>query len=161
MTLSRRRLLAYGTGAMGGLVAALVGVPIIGYLVAPTIGVSEPLVWRRLGALAEIPVGIPTAYYVDFPQAGPAGTPALITLVWVYRRGEGQLFTLDSSCTHMQCPVRWVADLRQYLCPCHGGLYLPDGTNVGGPPPLPLRRYPHRVVAGDVYVANVVDGVRV
>jgi menaquinol-cytochrome c reductase iron-sulfur subunit len=155
---SRRKLMARGAGVIAAVVSALVGVPIIGYLLEPTIGEREPVVWRRVAALADIPTGEPTAYYVAFPQAGPPGTPPLLTLVWVYKLADGALFTLSASCTHMQCLVHWQPDLHQYLCPCHGGLYVADGTNVGGPPPRPLRPYPHVIQAGDVYVANLVDG---
>jgi menaquinol-cytochrome c reductase iron-sulfur subunit len=38
------------------------------------------------------------------------------------------------------------------MCPCHGGVYYKDGTVAAGPPPLPLPRYPVRVVNGDVQI---------
>jgi Rieske Fe-S protein len=54
----------------------------------------------------------------------------------------------------MQCPVRWEPPLGQFLCPCHGGLYAIDGTNVGGPPPKPLPEYVHRLVGNVLYIEN-------
>ena len=54
----------------------------------------------------------------------------------------------------MSWDVRWQANLGQFECPCHGGLYTIDGQNVGGPPPKPLPQYVHRTERGVVYVAN-------
>jgi Rieske Fe-S protein len=45
----------------------------------------------------------------------------------------------------MQCNVHWDSSLQQFLCPCHGGLYALDGSNVGGPPPSPLAQWDHTV----------------
>ncbi len=45
-------------------------------------------------------------------------------------------------CTHMGCVVRWQAEAREYLCPCHQGRYDADGNPIAGPPPRPLRAVP-------------------
>jgi Rieske Fe-S protein len=44
--------------------------------------------------------------------------------------------------------------LRQFLCPCHGGLYDISGVNVGGPPPKPLPEYVHRIDGTTLYIEN-------
>jgi Rieske Fe-S protein len=54
----------------------------------------------------------------------------------------------------MNCPVHWDDALRQFLCPCHGGLYDIKGQNIGGPPPLPLPQYVHRIDGTTLYVEN-------
>jgi len=41
--------------------------------------------------------------------------------------------------------VRWNAPKKQFLCPCHGGVYDRDGRVVSGPPPRPLERLNVRV----------------
>jgi menaquinol-cytochrome c reductase iron-sulfur subunit len=53
-------------------------------------------------------------------------------------------------CTHLGCPVSWLAGARLFMCPCHGGVYYPDGRVAAGPPPEPLPRYPVRVRNGQV-----------
>jgi quinol---cytochrome c reductase iron-sulfur subunit, bacillus type len=57
----------------------------------------------------------------------------------------GRLFCLSSTCTHLGCTVHWDQARREFLCPCHGGVYARDGSVVAGPPPRPLERLPVRI----------------
>lgn len=70
-----------------------------------------------------------------------------------------KLNVLSNSCAHLGCPVRWMADKKQYLCPCHGGLYDINGGWVGGPPPRGMYRYIDAEVRenGKLYVKHVYD----
>ena len=52
-----------------------------------------------------------------------------------------KLNVMSNACVHLGCPVRWIADRGQVLCPCHGGIYSINGTHIGGPPPHGLWRY--------------------
>ena len=52
-------------------------------------------------------------------------------------------------CTHFGCVVRWEPDRREYLCPCHDGLFDARGRPIGGPPTVPLCSLPV-TVAGDI-----------
>jgi len=56
------------------------------------------------------------------------------------------------NCTHLGCPVRWVASARLFLCPCHGGVFYDDGSVAGGPPPRALSQYPVRVAGSQVLI---------
>lgn len=57
-----------------------------------------------------------------------------------------QSFTVFSStCTHLGCGVRWQEDKKQFLCPCHGGVFDADGKPVSGPVFRPLDRMQTRV----------------
>jgi Rieske Fe-S protein len=79
--------------------------------------------------------------------------PDVPAAVYVVRFADGYR-VFSNICSHMQCPVRWETALRQFLCPCHGGLYDIRGRNTGGPPPKPLPEYVHRIDAGRLYVSN-------
>ena len=48
-------------------------------------------------------------------------------------------------CTHLGCPVHWLAAPKIFLCPCHGSVFNGDGTVAGGPAPRALFQYPVRV----------------
>jgi menaquinol-cytochrome c reductase iron-sulfur subunit len=91
---------------------------------------------------------------VQFEDASPlpwAGVTAR-TAAWL-RRDDASGFTAFSvHCTHLGCPVRWFAEARLFLCPCHGGVYYDDGSVAGGPPPKALARYPTRVRDGMVQI---------
>ncbi len=44
-------------------------------------------------------------------------------------------------CTHLGCLVKWEEAKQRFYCPCHKGIFAPDGSVVGGPPPRPLDEY--------------------
>jgi Rieske Fe-S protein len=66
------------------------------------------------------------------------------TVVFLDRDGAGYR-ALSAQCTHLGCRVSWEAARKEYVCPCHGGVYARDGRVVSGPPPAPLVRVPVRV----------------
>ena len=44
------------------------------------------------------------------------------------------LVALSTTCSHLGCGVSWNAARNAFLCPCHGGVYGPEGAVVAGPP---------------------------
>ncbi|HTS03701.1 MAG TPA: Rieske 2Fe-2S domain-containing protein [Thermoanaerobaculia bacterium] len=58
------------------------------------------------------------------------------------------LAALSTTCTHLGCGVSWNAARKAFLCPCHGGVYGPDGRVLAGPPPRPLARAPLAIAGG-------------
>lgn len=59
--------------------------------------------------------------------------------VWMIRTPEG-LYALIAICTHLGCTPNLFASEERFKCPCHGSVFLLDGTNVAGPAPVPLYR---------------------
>jgi len=57
---------------------------------------------------------------------------------------NGQIYVLDSKCTHQGCPVnKWDVN-NNIVCPCHGSNYQIDGTLIfgaAGPQQPPLNSY--------------------
>jgi Rieske Fe-S protein len=49
------------------------------------------------------------------------------------------------NCAHLGCPVRWFAQSKLFLCPCHGGTYYEDGSRASGPPERGLFKYRTRL----------------
>lgn len=149
--LSRRRFLARLSLGLGGVAAALVGAPIVGFLLAPLFR-QPPAVWRAVGAVDQFTVG--QTVLVSFEDASPlpwSGVSAK-TGAWL-RRDDQQTFTAFAvNCTHLGCPVRWLEAAELFMCPCHGGVYNAQGTNVAGPPPKPLAHYAVRVQNGQVEI---------
>jgi menaquinol-cytochrome c reductase iron-sulfur subunit len=149
--LSRRQFALLGTQVSGAVVAVLLGIPIVGFILSPLFR-REELVWKEVGDIASLPEAQPTKFEVSFPQGAWTQVDAKAALYVVKRSGNYRV--LSNVCSHMQCPVRWEDALHQFLCPCHGGLYDLDGTNVGGPPPKPLPEYVHRIDGTTLYVQN-------
>lgn len=51
------------------------------------------------------------------------------------RRGDaGDFIALSSVCPHLGCQVHWESRNERYFCPCHNGIFDPEGRGIGGPP---------------------------
>lgn len=57
-----------------------------------------------------------------------------------YKNEEGQLFLVDTTCTHMGCEVEWNEGERSWDCPCHGSRYSYNGEVLEGPATEPLKQ---------------------
>lgn len=148
---SRRRFFIRLSVGVGACTAAGLGVPAIGFIVAPLIQ-REPEVWRTVGRVVDFKIGETTD--VRYEDASPlpwAGVTAR-TAAWLRREGEADFIAFSIHCTHLGCPVRWLKDANLFMCPCHGGVYYQDGSVAAGPPQLPLSRYPVRVLEGAVQI---------
>ena len=149
--IGRRRFLARLSVALGGLGAALVGVPVAGFLLAPLLS-RAPNFWRAVGPVDQFKVG--ETVQVSFLDPSPlpwAGVTAR-TAAWLRRESEQSFTAFAVNCTHLGCPVRWLPDAELFMCPCHGGVFYQDGNVAAGPPPRPLRRYEVRVQNGQVEI---------
>ncbi|QEM67273.1 Rieske 2Fe-2S domain-containing protein [Geobacter sp. FeAm09] len=133
----RRTFLGVCLGGLAAAVAAVTAWPVYRYL-AP----------RSTGA---------TAARVDIPEKDvPEGEARFFefngaSAVVVRKRGGG-LIALSAVCTHLGCIVQWEKDKQDFLCPCHGGHYSPEGAVTAGPPPKPLTKLPFSVANGTITV---------
>ena len=149
--LSRRKFLARLSVAAGGIGALIVALPVAGFILAPLFKRTHE-VWRSVGKVESFKIGETTA--VQYEDASPlpwAGVMAR-SAAWLRRVNADTFIAFSINCTHLGCPVRWLAEANLFMCPCHGGVYYEDGTVAAGPPPLPLRRYPVRVNNGNVEI---------
>ena len=147
----RRQFLSRLSLGLMGIAAALVAVPVVGFIIGPLIR-KFPVVWRPVGEAESFPIG--KTVRVSFRDPSPlawAGVTAE-TAAWLRRDGTGDFTAFAVNCTHLGCPVRWLPEADLFMCPCHGGVYYSDGSVAGGPPPRPLFRYPVRVNNGMVEI---------
>ena len=61
-------------------------------------------------------------------------------------------------CTHLDCNVTYIPEQRKFFCACHDGWYDKNGTNIGGPPPRPLRRLILTIEGEDIIIKR--EGVK-
>lgn len=136
------KLALWANGAVGAVLAA----PVIGYLLGPAMkkGLSENS-WVTLGSLSDFPEGETRLVNYRNPVTTLWDGQTGDVPCWV-RRVSGTTFQVFAiNCAHLGCPVRWFAQSKLFLCPCHGGAYYADGTRASGPPERGLFEYEHRI----------------
>jgi menaquinol-cytochrome c reductase iron-sulfur subunit len=148
---TRRRFLERLSLTLGGVCAALLGVPVVGFVVAPLFRQMKDT-WIPVGKTDSFEAG--KTVNVPFPDPSPLPWAGITAkgAAWLRREHDDQFTAFSVNCTHMGCPVRWLSDAELFMCPCHGGVYYEDGTVAAGPPPKPLVRFEVRVVHGQVEV---------
>lgn len=67
----------------------------------------------------------------------------------VARTGPATFTALTSECTHQGCAVSGFED-NQFVCPCHGSRFTPQGTVAQGPATRPLTAFATQYAAGVV-----------
>lgn len=173
----RSRLLERATLGLGGLVAAAVALPAVGFAVLPSF-----LGQRRrpvdLGPIAGFPEGeFVVATFLADPQAGEVSRRA------AYVRNNGLLghlpsFTIMSSrCTHVGCPTQPNGPLflpqrkaertasgevglvpsqpSGFGCPCHGSQFDNEGNRTAGPAARALDRYQFSIRNGHLWLGDL------
>ncbi len=149
---TRRQFFMHVSIALGSIAAVLVGIPIVGSILAPIIKKPKPE-WRVVGAVDGFKAG--GGYVkVDYVNTSPlpwAGVTAQ-SAAWLRRESEDKFIAFSVNCAHLGCPVRWIEGAKLFMCPCHGGVYYEDGSVAAGPPPRGLYQYPVRVNNGQVEI---------
>ncbi len=149
---SSRRSFLFTLGlALNVVAATLVGIPVIGYILGP-VRRRTAQAWISLGPLQNFPEGQTwlATYQNPFRVAWDGATADIPC--WV-RHIDGERFQIFAiNCAHLGCPVRWFAQSRLFMCPCHGGVYYEDGSRASGPPPRGLFEYEYQVRDGKLWV---------
>ncbi len=70
----------------------------------------------------------------------------------IIRTGENEVKALSTVCTHLGCKVYWQSDKNQFYCPCHAGVFSPQGEVLAGPPPKSLQTYPVEIIGENVFI---------
>ena len=148
----RRGFLLKAGWALQALAAALVTVPVVGYLLSAFRRDGAANSWVQLGAVDDFPEGSTRlARYRNPARVAWDGATSEIAC-WVRRVGGERFQVFSVHCTHLGCPVRWFAESGLFMCPCHGGVFYEDGQRAAGPPPRGLYEYPARVRGGVLFI---------
>ena len=145
MKTTRRNFLVTVGMALNAVAAALLAIPIVGYLGGALKRRKTDQAWIRLGALDDFPVGQTRLATYTNPFTTPwAGETAEVPC-WVRRVASDRFQVFAINCTHLGCPVRWFPESGLFMCPCHGGVYYEDGQHASGPPPRRLYEYEYKL----------------
>lgn len=98
---------------------------------------------RYVKLLAERLDNVPDGGSVDLKLAG---------IALVLRRQGNTVRAFSAVCTHLGCLVQWQEDENRFYCPCHIGVFDPDGRPTSGPPTEPLEEFEVEVDEGNIFV---------
>jgi len=99
------------------------------------------------------------------PQVIAAGTvadfvPGTVTLIreghlYLTRLDDGGFLAISRKCTHLGCAVPWIAERKQFECPCHSSIFDNTGNVIKAPAPRALDLFPisfeHDTVMIDIH----------
>jgi Rieske Fe-S protein len=115
---------------LNALVGAVLAVPLVGYLLGPTMKKSNVGSWITIGDVNDFPVGQTRLAEYRSPVATFDDGQTAKVPCWV-RRISAQTFQVFAiNCAHLGCPVRWFPQSKLFLCPCHGGAYYEEGARL-------------------------------
>jgi quinol---cytochrome c reductase iron-sulfur subunit, bacillus type len=151
---SRRVFLFKLSLVLNGVVGAVLAVPIVGYLLGPALKKkSSESFWIDLGPLVDFPEGETRLVNFRNPITTSWDGQTGDIPCWVRRISGNDFQVFAINCAHLGCPVRWFAQSKLFMCPCHGGAYYEDGSRASGPPERGLFTYDHKIVAGNLVIS--------
>ncbi len=151
-SLTRRKVFVVASQALGGVAAAAVVLPAVGFALAPVFSRGEER-WEAVGSTDDfLPETYRQVVLTETPGIGEAGkTTAYVRQGSAkYEEDPAEYIAISTRCAHLGCPVRYVQAATNFICPCHGGVYDFIGKRIGGPPVRPLDHFQTRVIDGNV-----------
>jgi len=157
--LPRREFLARMVGAVGGGLAALLGIPAAVFVIGP----SQQRTggdWVPLGAVEEFPLEKPRLMSATVAKQQGWVIEEQELSVFVSTEDGVDFVAMSDRCTHLGCRVRYVDEIDEaagpgFFCPCHNGVFDAEGGIVAGPIPTPLDRLETKVEEGQLFVREL------
>jgi len=151
--IGRRSFIGALLGAGSMMIGAIVGTPLLRFVLYPVYAKSSSGEWSDVGELHEFEkADAPVSKTITFTQRDGWREVISEQSVYVSRTGSGQLQVLSAICPHLGCSVAWKASQGKFVCPCHGGQFDPDGQHIAGPPPRSLDSLKAQVKGGKLQV---------
>jgi menaquinol-cytochrome c reductase iron-sulfur subunit len=148
--MSRRRWLRVVIGAIVGSISSIVAAIVGGTVLSPAFA-KQSDTWVPAGPLRDLEDGVPTPITVRVTRQDGYAEAVDQQVVFLVK-SDGGVRAMSSTCTHLGCRVSYDASTKRLRCPCHGGVFTPDGNVVAGPPPRPLTELSTRVENSKVFV---------
>ena len=131
---NRRSFFGVLLGAGSVFVGGLLSVPLIRFALFPLLRRTTELKSSPVGSVSEFsPVTEPVMRTIQIEQVDGWRKTISEKAVYVTKDDQGQLRVLTSVCPHLGCTVPWNKEKNQFICPCHGATFTPEGSRIGGP----------------------------
>jgi menaquinol-cytochrome c reductase iron-sulfur subunit len=148
---SRRRFLIMATGILTFLCTAALSIPLVGSFMGGVFRQSKTN-WLVVAAVKDLPVGSPVNLRAVDVQVDAYLRESVIRHLWVIKHSDSQVTVFSPICPHLGCHYNWNQASGHFECPCHGSVYAPDGTVLGGPAPRRLDTLATRIEDGKLSV---------
>lgn len=168
----RNAFLELTTLGLGGVITAVVALPVIGFAVLPAFTADDPT-GVDIGPLDQYPEGDwrETTFLLD-PATGEVSRRTAFVRYNGDVDGVPSMTLISNRCVHLGCPVQAGGPREEpetvkttqaemsitpiqpagFSCPCHGGAYDTEGNRIAGPPVRALDRYTYSIVGGSVHL---------
>jgi len=150
--LNRRGFVKIVTTVLGSMMAAIVGLPVVGYFISPAFKKAVGDDWISLGPLENYPVGTPTMFNFTLTTVNGWERSSKSYGVFVLKSAGGEVEALSDVCTHLSCRVNWSDENQEFACPCHAAFFDKNGDVKTGPPPRPLDRYETKLEGDQLFI---------
>jgi len=131
---NRRSFLAALMGVGSVFVGGLLSVPLIRFALFPLLRRTTELKSSSVGAISEFSsLTEPVLRTIQIEQVDGWRKAVSEKAVYITKDQQGKLRVLTSVCPHLGCTVPWNKEKNEFMCPCHGATFSPDGTRVSGP----------------------------
>jgi cytochrome b6-f complex iron-sulfur subunit len=90
--------------------------------------------------------------------------PGSVTLIaqghlYLTRLEDGGFLAISRKCTHLGCAVPWIAERKQFECPCHASIFDMTGNVLKSPAPRALNLFPITIENNQVMI-DIANPVR-
>ena len=131
---NRRSFLGALLGVGSTFVGALLSVPLLRFALFPLLRRTSELKSSALGAVSEFSaLTEPVMRTIQIEQVDGWRKAISEKAVYITKDQQGRLRVLTSVCPHLGCTVPWNKEKNQFICPCHGATFTPDGSRTSGP----------------------------
>ncbi|HLG29482.1 MAG TPA: ATP-binding cassette domain-containing protein, partial [Candidatus Brocadiales bacterium] len=145
--ITRRNFFAIAGSSLIAIISFFSAIPLAVYTIAPALR-KEVGRWIEMGDAAGYSPGTPSKATTTVVVMDGWAKVKKSQNLFVMKDESGQFIIFSDRCTHLGCAVRWDGEKRQFLCPCHNGIFDIDGNVVAGPPPEPLRKLNYKIAEG-------------
>jgi menaquinol-cytochrome c reductase iron-sulfur subunit len=148
---TRRGFFKWSVGVLTSLCGLVVGIPLIGSFVGPAFRTMKTN-WIKVAEVGTLPEGLPISLNAADVQVDAYVQESVIRHLWAVKHSGTEVTVFSPICPHLGCHYNWNLATGHFECPCHGSVYAPDGTVLGGPAPRRLDTLPVKIENGGLYV---------
>lgn len=147
---SRRSFLGWMIGGMSAAIGLVYSVPLLTYLVKPSLAKNEEP-FSEVGSIDALMPMTPESF--TFQSVAKVGfeETKVERDVWIVKYDDGTINVFSPVCPHLGCGYHWDADKKLFVCPCHLSMFDIHGKVVGGPAPRSLDSLQYKLEGGRLY----------